>query len=759
MEDKKISIITACKNRIDALKLNLFSWLKFSEVTEIIIVDWSSDEPIDYLTEIDSRIKVIRVDNKKYFNQPQPLNLAAKMAIGDYILKVDVDHLFNPYYNPIQKYFPEDKSFTCGQLNFHNPEYWSEGKGGFVVDERFLEDNIENKRRYVYAYSPIFKPLVGILFVKKEYFDAVGGFNENFRDCYAYEDEDMYNRLEEYGLKKRRLDFDFHFIHMPHPDKKRTENFKGFDGQEEYRNYLRKNLSQYYNDEELEWQVEYALSEKHVSHNKEKFNDSEYFVKEKTDWKIIQLNEQNYVASEISSNKTQINKLEYFPSVHCVSLEECQDRRNELSKQFGIYGIQPKYLLSKRYSESTDKIEGKYAHTLNDGTKGCCVSHLKMIKEWYNNTDEEYAFFCEDDLSLETVEYWNFTWEEFIEKLSDDIECVQLFTIRNDYDTFKIRPRYWDDWGATAYILTREGAKKIIDTYIKDDTYVLEVPNQDIMPLIENIIFASVVNTHTIPLFVENINFKSTFENRDNDVRDGQKNNHVISHDIVLNMWKTRKKLDEEIQKIKELGLENVYGVKKSNQSELQELLTAYSLDTENPEHNFNLGVWYENNGHTAPALSYFLRCAERSSKTDTTLAYESLIRGSYCYFKQGTRDGSGRGMLWQAQMLLPNRPESYFLLARYASTQEWWQDTYSTSELGLLHCDFDLPLLKTDVEYPGKYGLIFQKAVSGWAWGKVDESRGLLLELLNDYDLRDEDKEIIKNNLKKMGVDLNAEH
>ena len=40
---------------------------------------------------------------------------------------------------------------------------------------------------------------------------------------------------------------------------------------------------------------------------------------------------------------------------------------------------------------------------------------------------------------------------------------------------------------------------------------------------------------------------------------------------------------------------------------------------------------------------------------------------GSYCYFKQGTRDHSGRGMLWQAQMFIPQRPEAHFLLARYA--------------------------------------------------------------------------------------------
>jgi hypothetical protein len=744
--DKKISIITACKNRTDALKVSLMSWLNFKEIHEVIIVDWDSEEPINHLTKLDPRVKVVRVSDKKYFNQPQPLNLAAKIATGEYILKVDADHLFNPYYNGIEKYLPNNESFTCGKLNVNHPERWSEEQQATVISDEYLSSH-PNRIKYVYSYSPIFRYLVGILFIEKKHFDAVGGYNENFGECYAFEDEEMYTRLELYGLKKVQLDLDFHFIHLPHPDKKRIENFKGFDWQERYTELVREKLSPMHSGDELEWQIEYALSEKHVDENKEKFGDvKHYYVQPKTHWNITQIDDQNYCAFEGEGElKTTVNNLEDFPSAYCVSLEESIDRRTYLNNQFKKYNIEPKFLISKRYSESDDKIIGKYVNSLNDGTKGCCASHLKMIKEWYNNTDEEYAFFCEDDLSLETVDYWDFNWQQFIERLPDDIDCIQLLTIRNEYDTFELRPRYWDDWGATAYILTREGAKKIIDTYIKGDTYVLEIPNQEIMPLIENIIFSSVINTHTIPLFVENISFKSTFEHQDNDVKEGHKNNHKISHDLILNMWKSKKQVFSEFEKIK-----NKVEVEKT---ELEKLLELYSLDTENPEHNFNLGVWYENQGHTAPALSYFLRSAERAVESDTTLAYESLIRGSYCYFKQGTRDGSGRGMLWQAQMLLPNRPEAYFLLARYTAKQEWWQDCYSSSELGLLHCDFNLPSLRTDVEYPGKQGLLFHKAISGWWWGKVEESRSLLFEILKTYDLTEENKSIVKNNLRLMGI------
>lgn len=94
-----ISLICACKNRNEPLQIALSSWLLRPEITEIIVVDWSSDVPLASLTKLDSRIKVITVQDQKYFNQPQPLNLAASIATGDYILKVDCDYVFNPYHN------------------------------------------------------------------------------------------------------------------------------------------------------------------------------------------------------------------------------------------------------------------------------------------------------------------------------------------------------------------------------------------------------------------------------------------------------------------------------------------------------------------------------------------------------------------------------------------------------------------------------------------------------------------------------------
>jgi hypothetical protein len=66
-----ISLICACKNRIKPLLISLQSWLLCDEIKEIVIVDWSSDEPIKDITNLDSRIKRVRVNDQQFFNYQQ----------------------------------------------------------------------------------------------------------------------------------------------------------------------------------------------------------------------------------------------------------------------------------------------------------------------------------------------------------------------------------------------------------------------------------------------------------------------------------------------------------------------------------------------------------------------------------------------------------------------------------------------------------------------------------------------------------------
>jgi uncharacterized protein YodC (DUF2158 family) len=753
-----VSVICACKNRYDALRVSLNSWLAFNEIKEIIIVDWSSDTPINSLTKLDKRIKVVRVNDEKYFNQPQPLNLAASIATGDYILKLDCDYIINPYFSFFEAYAIDQNSFVCGQDSYEcKHEYWDENLQGYAIN--FHNMDVGELMKYSHSYSPLFKYLTGLCFVSRQNYWKVGGYDERMGKYYAYEDDQMTKRLSMMGLECKKLNQDYNVIHIPHPDKKRYENFEGYgeEGESNIENVKRKIADPNTSDSDR-WNLEYLLAKMNVEYNEQLFSDlDDYYISRIYDWEVMNIDDQNYIATR----KEKVKKLSQLSTVYYVSLEESVGRRTKLEESLKEHGATNiKSIISKRFSECDDIVTGKYVDSLNDGTKGCCVSHLKAIKEWYDTTNEEYGFFCEDDLSLDTVDYWNFTWKEFVDNLPEDWGCVQMLPIRGEYSDIKIRERYWDDWSVTAYIIKRDHAKYIIDNYIVDGTYHLELKDAEVQPLIENILYTSAGKVYTIPMFVEDVGFTSTFEGDDGDVKEGQKRNHYYAHDYIINWWKDNgenKTIEElmgrtfEIKLVEEPVVENKTELLvDASTANLNDLLLDYALDTENPIKNFNIGMWYEHHRHNAPALSFFLRCAERTDDLD--FAYEALIHASNAYDRQGTRDQTAKGLLQQALCIRPKRPEAYYLLARFAEKKEWWQECYIMCQWALEFCNFDCAPLRTDVEYPGEYGFLFQKSLASWSWGKGNETRELLIDLKNNYELDSNHRILVRNNLIKVG-------
>lgn len=193
---------------------------------------------------------------------------------------------------------------------------------------------------------------------------------------------------------------------------------------------------------------------------------------------------------------------------------------------------------------------------------------------------------------------------------------------------------------------------------------------------------------------------------------------------------------------------------KYTNEVPLKTLINQFVLDPDNPDHNFNLALYYHGIGQTASAVSYYIRTAERT--TDTLLRYECLLRASKCFDEQGTRGFSVKGLLQHAIALMPTRPEGYFLLSRYYENEKAegsWFNCYMIASVGLEVCNFDLPNLRTDVGYPGKYGIIFEKAVSSWWCGLCSESKELFKDLLINYELDNAHRTAVINNLKHLNA------
>ena len=145
----------------------------------------------------------------------------------------------------------------------------------------------------------------------------------------------------------------------------------------------------------------------------------------------------------------------------------------------------------------------------------------------------------------------------------------------------------------------------------------------------------------------------------------------------------------------------------------MNDLIVKFAKDPENSDINLDLAKYYHSIGQTASAISFYIRTAERTE--DKTLMYACLLAASCCFDSQGCRNNSVKGMLQTAVALLPQRPEGYFLLSRFYERDKNYQDSYLISSIGLDVSNFDLESLPLKVDYPGKYGILFERAVSSW--------------------------------------------
>lgn len=171
----------------------------------------------------------------------------------------------------------------------------------------------------------------------------------------------------------------------------------------------------------------------------------------------------------------------------------------------------------------------------------------------------------------------------------------------------------------------------------------------------------------------------------------------------------------------------------------------------EDVEANFALAHAYDRIGQTASAISYYLRSAEKTD--DVLLQYEALIKCASCFERQGNRLYTVKGLLQRAISHMPKRPEAYFLLSRIHERANEWIECYMYSSVALEVCSFDLQPLKTDVDFPAKYAMLFQKGISAWWIGKTDESREILTDLYTNYEMIQGYIDIVKCNIDKIGL------
>ena len=194
----------------------------------------------------------------------------------------------------------------------------------------------------------------------------------------------------------------------------------------------------------------------------------------------------------------------------------------------------------------------------------------------------------------------------------------------------------------------------------------------------------------------------------------------------------------------------------------LEDKLVDMINDPFNSLNNYYLALEYHKINQTAIALSYYLRCAEFTD--NHVLASECLLRASFCINTQNGRDEKELYLIKQAISVSPNSIEPYYIASLYFSwrsgnipEKRLWLDAYQYACLGIniLENNINQKPFITDVGYK-EYDIYFQKAFAGTNIGKIDEAREIYTNLLKNYELNNNIKNLIINNLDKLPKSVN---
>jgi GR25 family glycosyltransferase involved in LPS biosynthesis len=211
-----------------------------------------------------------------------------------------------------------------------------------------------------------------------------------------------------------------------------------------------------------------------------------------------------------------MNKLENFGPVYLINLPDQTKRLNHIKNEFDTHGITD-YKIIEAVDGRTDDlrglIHGKYPK-LRPTEIGCIASHITAIKTWLEESDDEYAIIMEDDCSFENVQYWQWTWNEFMENIPEDADIIQLVMLKEDNLKFNmhVKERYNSNdyfsyaWSTACYVIKRSYGEKLLKKLLVDGKYDLAEGKYRSKPA--DVILYNLGKAYTMPILTHFIDTK-----------------------------------------------------------------------------------------------------------------------------------------------------------------------------------------------------------------------------------------------------------
>lgn len=228
--------------------------------------------------------------------------------------------------------------------------------------------------------------------------------------------------------------------------------------------------------------------------------------------------------------------LEGLPHIYYINLDDRKDKNQYMVQLLTGYNL-PYTRISATDGKKSVKpfLDGNIPDKLKQTEIACCISHLRAIREWLTTSDTEVAMFCEDDLSLDTVLYWNSTWKQFMKRVPfywDILQCCITYH-PNHPPVMNIHMHQTTDFSCVCYVLHRKYAMKLMDLYWRNETWKLDY-DYHVGLTAEELLYRPGACI-SIPLFTYTNQFLSSIQTKEH-----MNTYHEYSRKLVLDVWKQK---------------------------------------------------------------------------------------------------------------------------------------------------------------------------------------------------------------------------
>ena len=209
------------------------------------------------------------------------------------------------------------------------------------------------------------------------------------------------------------------------------------------------------------------------------------------------------------NTSTVKKKLKGFGPLYWINLDTDVERKEKAEKLFEYYEI-PNTRISGfdgRKEDLSVYLEGNFPGGMSQSEMGCTLSHLKALRHFLEETDDEVAIICEDDIIFDTVQWWPFTWKLFMESLPYDWDCLQLSITSTGNLVANLHPRIITNFCTVCNVFTRRYAQKLADLHFRGEKY--KVDNGVKPRAVADEILFNAGKTYSMPLFLYRYDFAS----------------------------------------------------------------------------------------------------------------------------------------------------------------------------------------------------------------------------------------------------------